>query len=118
MHLVLPHAGAGAGQAVEDGWVLGRTLSEYLGESDLENLGSLEACAAFYQKVRLPRAQKVQATSRTNGPTYDMQSPSMKDKDYESCVPIIANTLKDRMNFIWEAELDKAYDDAKAATAA
>ena len=110
---MLPHAGAGAGQAVEDGWVLGRVLSEYIGKGKSKALPNLEACAQLYQNIRLPRAQKVQATSRNSGPLYDMQTPELVDKDVEQCVPIIADTLKDRMKFIWEAELDKAYDEAR-----
>ena len=114
---VLPHAGAGAGagQAVEDAWVLGRVLSEYVGKTRPKTLTTLEACAKLYQDVRLPRAQRVQSTSRSSGAIYDMKSPELKNKDFEECVPIVADTLKDRMKFIWEADLDKAYEDARAA---
>ena len=112
---MLPHAGAGAGQAVEDGWVLGRVLSEYVGKERSKALPDLEACARLYQSVRLPRAQKVQATSRKSGPLYDMQSPELIDKEFEECVPILAETLVDRMKFIWEAELDKAYEETRAS---
>ena len=115
---MLPHAGAGAGQAVEDGWVLGRVLSEYVSKSTPSRLPNLDACAALYQSVRLPRAQKVQATSRNSGPLYDMKSPELVDKDFETCVPIVADKLRDRMKFIWEAELDKAYEDVRASVGA
>lgn len=112
---VLPHAGAGAGQAVEDGWILGRVLGEYVGKQSLDILPTLDACADLYQNLRLPRAQKVQATSRKSGPLYDMQLPELIDKDVEECVPIMANTLQEKMKFIWEADLDRAYEDVKEA---
>lgn len=112
---MLPHAGAGAGQAVEDGWILGRILSEYVGKARSKALPTLQARTTLYQKVRLPRAQKVQATSRASGPLYGMKSPSLIDKAFDECVPIVADTLRDRMKFIWEAELDKAYEDARAS---
>ena len=50
-YAMLPHLGAGAGQSVEDGWVLGRALSEYLSESsshsDNPHFTSLASTAAL-----------------------------------------------------------------------
>jgi len=105
--------GAGAGQAIEDGWVLGRTLGEYVHGTDSKRLGTLEQCAKHYQKVRLPRAQKVQNQSRESGALYDMQTEEMLPLDYEECIPILADKIKDRMKFIWTVELDQVYDKAK-----
>jgi len=105
--------GAGAGQAIEDGWVLGRTLGEYVHSTDTKRLGTLQQCAKHYQKVRLPRAQKVQNQSRGSGALYDMQTEEMLPLGYEECIPIMAEKIKDRMKFIWTADLDKIYDDAK-----
>ncbi|KAF2153259.1 FAD/NAD(P)-binding domain-containing protein [Myriangium duriaei CBS 260.36] len=112
-HAMLPHLGAGAGQAIEDGWVLGRTLGELVNGTDAKHCGSLEACAAFYQKVRLPRAQKVQNKSREAGATYDMKTDELLPRPYEECVPIAAKIISNQMKFVWEAELDAIYDEAK-----
>lgn len=112
-HAMLPHLGAGAGQSVEDGWVLARAFSELLNGTDNTNCGDLESCAAFYQKVRLPRAQKVQNTSRKAGARYNLDIPEMKGKTYDECLPILSDMLKTQMQFVWEAELDSIYDDAK-----
>ncbi|GAB7357079.1 hypothetical protein MBLNU459_g7893t1 [Dothideomycetes sp. NU459] len=112
-HAMLPHLGAGAGQALEDAWVLGRTLGEHLHGSDPERLSTLSGCAAHYQAVRKPRAQKVQRTSRIAGDTYDMQAEDMLDKPYEECLPMMAERTAARMKWVWEVDLDEAYDNTK-----
>jgi len=114
-HAMLPHLGAGAGQALEDGWALGRTLGEHLRGSGPKLLETLEGCAAHYQAVRKPRAQKVQRTSRIAGNTYEMQAEDMLDKSYEECLPIMAERTASRMKFVWEEDLDEAYDKVKNA---
>jgi salicylate hydroxylase len=90
-------AGAGAGQAVEDGWLLGRALSEYLSGASNEHFASLEMTAQLYQTVRLPRAQNVQKTSRMAGNTYEFQTEDMKDKALEECIPMMAERTRERM---------------------
>ncbi|KAK5135208.1 hypothetical protein LTR08_005457 [Meristemomyces frigidus] len=109
-HAMLPHLGAGAGQAMEDGWVLGRALSEHLSGAKNSHFESLESTAKLYQTVRLPRAQKTQATSRAAGDTYEMQSAEMLEKTFEECIPFIAEQTRERMKFVWEEDLDAAYE--------
>ncbi|KAK4541139.1 hypothetical protein LTR36_008213 [Oleoguttula mirabilis] len=112
-HAMLPHLGAGAGQAMEDGWLLGRALSERLSRSDNSHFQTLESTAQLYQSVRLPRAQKTQATSRAAGNTYEMQTDDMLDKTFEECVPMIAERTRERMKWVWEEDLDAAYEKAR-----
>ena len=107
-HAMLPHLGAGAGQSIEDGWVLGRAMSEYLGHA--HGMETLEQSAQVYQDVRRPRAQKTQRTSRAAGDTYEMQTEDMVDKSFEDCVPMMAERTKERMKWVWEEDLDDAYD--------
>lgn len=113
-HAMLPHLGAGAGQSLEDGWALGRALGDYLSsvgsQSTNNHFTSLETMAALYQSVRLPRAQKTQATSRAAGDTYEMQAPDMLDKSFEGCCEMIAERTRERMKWVWEEDLDKAYE--------
>ncbi|TKA61619.1 hypothetical protein B0A55_11301, partial [Friedmanniomyces simplex] len=118
-HAMLPHLGAGAGQSMEDGWLLGRALSEYLPNANSNppssknrnpHFASLESTAQLYQTVRLPRAQKTQATSRAAGNTYEMQTADMLDKGFEECVPLIAERTRERMKWVWEEDLDAAYE--------
>lgn len=111
-HAMLPHLGAGAGQSLEDSWVLGRALSELLSSSSSSSghFASLEATAKLYQTVRLPRAQKTQATSRAAGNTYELQTDEMIDKSLEECLPILAERTRERMKWVWEEDVDAAYE--------
>lgn len=85
---------------MEDGWVLGRALSEYLSGSLNPHFHTLERTACLYQTVRLPRAQKTQAMSRAAGNTYEMQTEDMKDKSFEECIPMIAERTRERMKWV------------------
>lgn len=107
-HAMLPHLGAGAGQSIEDGWALGRAMSEYL--QQVHGMETLEQSAQLYQDVRKPRAQKTQRTSRVAGDTYEMQTEDMIDKSFEECVPLMGERTKERMKWVWEEDLDEAYD--------
>ena len=99
-----------AGQSLEDGWVLGRAVSEYLTSSSDAHFDSLSSTAQLYQSVRLPRAQKTQRTSRAAGDTYELQTEDMKDKTFEECLPLIAERTRERMKWVWEEDLDAAYE--------
>lgn len=58
-HAMLPHQGAGAGQAIEDSWILGRVLQDMFRATALmTEPPKLEQWMRLYQSVRLPRAQK------------------------------------------------------------
>ncbi|KAK8087150.1 hypothetical protein PG994_002124 [Apiospora phragmitis] len=116
-HAMLPHMGAGAGQSVEDGWILGRALAEYLAtsssSSDTEvgntRFESLESTMQLYQDVRLPRAQKVQAASRVSGNLYELQTEEMSRLSYEDSLPVLAEALQQRMKFVWSEDVDDSY---------
>ncbi|PTB62102.1 FAD/NAD(P)-binding domain-containing protein [Trichoderma citrinoviride] len=97
-HAMLPHQGAGAGQAIEDGYILGRAIADYLttSSSSERETQPLEKWMQLYQDVRLPRAQKAQATARQAGQVYEMQTPEMKGKAYEDCLPLVRDSLKDQ----------------------
>lgn len=67
----------------------------------------------LYQEVRLPRAQKAQATARQAGEVYEMQTPEMKGKAYEDCLPLVRDSLKDRMQWIWAGDIEAEYEGKK-----
>ena len=110
-HAMLPHQGAGAGQAIEDGWILGRALADYLKPDSSEP--SLHNWMNLYQSIRLPRAQKAQQTAREAGDVYEMQTPDMKGLSYDDCLPLVAEKLKNRMKWIWTEDIDEAYEKAR-----
>ncbi|TFK44427.1 FAD/NAD-P-binding domain-containing protein [Crucibulum laeve] len=79
-HAMTPHQGAGAGQAIEDAFI----LAELLAKAKLENVyAALDA----YEKVRLPVANGVLRGSYESGMMYEFNS-SLGEK-YESLGPAI-----------------------------
>ena len=103
------HSGAGAGQAIEDGYILGRALHDCLSTQ-----GDVHRWANLYQDVRLPRAQKAQRTAREAGDVYEMQAEGLKGVNYDTCLPKVRDRLKDRMKWVWSEEIDDAYESEKA----
>ncbi|KIY02000.1 uncharacterized protein Z520_02138 [Fonsecaea multimorphosa CBS 102226] len=110
-HAMTPHQGAGAGQAIEDGYILGRALQDYFRNTS-SGKDSLEAWGRVYQDVRLPRAQKVQRTSRDAVEVYQAQADIMKDLPFDQCVPEIHKRVIDRMRWVWTDDIDAEYDQA------
>lgn len=108
-HPMVPHQSAGAGQAVEDGFVVGRAIGEFLRRGD----GKLEEWMGVYERVRMPRANKVQETSRGAGYLYQMQAESMKGMSYDESVPILRDTVQERMKWIWEEELEGVFEEER-----
>lgn len=103
--------GAGAGQAIEDGYILGRALQDYF-RTSRSSADTLESWMQLYQDVRLPRAQKVQRTSRDAVEVYQAQADVMKDLPFEECVPEIHKRVIDRMRWVWTDDIDAEYDQA------
>lgn len=64
----------------------------------------------MYQKVRLPRAQKAQITSRQAGDVYEMQGEDFKGLEYDECIPIVAEKLRNRMKWVWGGDIDAEYE--------
>ena len=102
--------GAGAGQAIEDGYILGRAVHDYLRSSQSQGRGILHQWTQAYQSVRLPRAQRAQRTARQAGQVYEMQTEDMIGKSFDECVPKMRDHLKDRMEWIWAEDIDIAYE--------
>lgn len=114
-HAMTPHLGAGGGQSMEDGWVLGRAVSDYLRRSEDQGsqLPTLETVASVYQSARLPRAQKAQTGSRVVGNTYDCQTEDLINLTFDECCPIVAERITEAMKWTWEEDLDICYEKAR-----
>lgn len=108
---------------MEDGYALGLALRDYLRTSEamkaspssnaVQDSSILEHYMKFYQWVRLPRAQKVQRTTREASNIYELQTPEFSNKSFTECLPLFAKIMKGRMDWIWYEDLDEVY--AKAA---
>ncbi|KAG0704178.1 hypothetical protein DFH29DRAFT_393929 [Suillus ampliporus] len=73
-HAMTPHFGAGAGQAIEDAFVLGRLLAH-----PLTTLDSVPAALKAYQDVRLPFSQFVARGSERAGYMVEFRLPGYYD---------------------------------------
>ncbi|KAL7893054.1 hypothetical protein HDV64DRAFT_157149 [Trichoderma sp. TUCIM 5745] len=100
-HACAPHQGAGAGQALEDAYILSHVLGICNSSSDL-----LAAFSA-YESVRMPRAKFVQIHGRRQGELLDLQRPDIGD-DLEKLKAVIDVPIREIWNCNLVAELDKA----------
>jgi salicylate hydroxylase len=63
--------------------------------------------------VRLPRAERVQVTSRECGEIYELEVEELNGLSYDESLPIVKELLKDRMTWIWTEDIDVAYENAR-----
>ncbi|GGE71348.1 salicylate 1-monooxygenase [Paenalcaligenes hominis] len=101
-HAMLPHQGAGAGQGLEDAWLLTRLLGDaQVLKTDLKKLLSV------YDSIRRPRACRVQRTSWEAGELYEFRNPAISTQKDS-----LAESLTNRFDWLWnynmETDLNKA----------
>ncbi|KAJ5947282.1 hypothetical protein N7466_000297 [Penicillium verhagenii] len=113
-HAMCPHQGAGAGQGIEDGYILGRVLEEYLGALGTSQSRSLRDCLGLYHSIRFPRSKKVQVTSRQAGDLYEMKIDELVGLSYEDCLPVVKAKFENRMEWLWRDDIDEMYEKARA----
>ncbi|HEY7553101.1 MAG TPA: FAD-dependent monooxygenase [Hyphomicrobiaceae bacterium] len=101
-HPMLPHAGQGANQAIEDGAALAAVLSG-------ADRGSAPRALMIYERVRRERTAGVQRMSRLNGARYDAAGGDLKLRDQQ-----LSAQVQDR-TWIWNYDAEAA---ALAAVAA
>ncbi|WP_372028457.1 salicylate 1-monooxygenase [Pseudomonas kurunegalensis] len=101
-HAMLPHQGAGAGQGLEDAWLLARLLAD---PAVLQ--GSPQAVLQAYDAVRRPRACRVQCTSWEAGELYEFRDPAVLDDPQ-----VLGKVLGERFDWLWNHDLQ---DDLKQA---
>lgn len=102
-HAMLPHQGAGAGQGLEDAWLLTQLLIDpQVLETDLTQL------LHVYDSVRRPRATRVQRTSREAGELYELRDPTIGSQE-----PLLAQTLAHRFDWLWNHDMEIDLIEAK-----
>lgn len=94
-HAMLPHQGAGAGQGLEDAWLLAQLLGDM---QALEN-DPTEILLA-YDAVRRPRACRVQRTSWEAGELYELRDPIIGNNE-----KLLSETLASRFDWLWNHDL-------------
>jgi salicylate hydroxylase len=101
-HASTPHQGAGAGQAVEDAYILSHLLGK------INSADEIDPAFKAYDAVRRPRSQKVVTTSRDASYIYDFEDESL-GTDLEK----IRERLDVRYNWIWNEDLEEQLKRAK-----
>lgn len=99
---------------MEDGYILGRTIHNYLSALGTQRQHSLAKAMQLYQSVRHARAEKVQLTSRQAGDLYELQAPEVTGLSYDEGLPIVKSLLEHRMKWIWGDDVDRAYEEKLA----
>ncbi|EIN03928.1 FAD/NAD(P)-binding domain-containing protein [Punctularia strigosozonata HHB-11173 SS5] len=94
-HASMPHNGAGAGQAIEDAYVLAKLF-----EHPACNAETIPDFLQAYEDVRRPRASYQQIHCRESGDIYEFASPLGDD------LTKIDFHLRDRYSWIWDHNLD------------
>ena len=100
-HASTPHQGAGAGQAIEDAYVLAELLA------DSEVVTTEDAVAAFraYDVVRRPRSQKVVTSSKEN-----MELLCLCHKDIGDDGNRLREAWQERFRWLWDLDLAEHVD--------
>ncbi|SJX62292.1 probable Salicylate hydroxylase [Sporisorium reilianum f. sp. reilianum] len=95
-HGGVPHQGAMAGQAIEDALF----LSQLLAHPKVNNANLVKALEV-YDKIRVPRANRVLETSLEAGDTYEFRGFGADDPQ------ALGKHLVERFDHIWDYDLDK-----------
>ena len=98
-----PFQGQGAGQAIEDAFVLGRLFAR------VDEAAKVPLAFEAFDAIRRPRTQKVALTSREMGYIATLQHPPIMDDPAG-----LAHALDTRMEWIWNEDLELEVKDALA----
>ncbi|KAF5388741.1 hypothetical protein D9757_004762 [Collybiopsis confluens] len=82
-HAMTPHLGAGAGQAIEDGYVLGRLFQKFMSDPSTHDPEGLPRLVKIYDGIRRPFANYLQSISRKQGYYNELNMPEFSDVQQE-----------------------------------
>jgi salicylate hydroxylase len=90
-HALVPHQGAGAGQALEDAYVLASLLGDEACQRD-----NVEQVLAAFEAVRHGRTCRVQRTSHEAGDVYEFAAAGIDDDETR-----LIENLETRFDWLW-----------------
>ncbi|KTB95230.1 salicylate hydroxylase [Pseudomonas syringae ICMP 11293] len=94
-HAMLPHQGAGAGQGLEDAWLLAQLLADPR-VSEVSPTKLLKV----YDEIRRPRACRVQRTSHEAGELYEYRDQTVGGDE-----ALMSSTLASRFDWLWNHDM-------------
>ncbi|KAF8863465.1 salicylate 1-hydroxylase-like protein [Acephala macrosclerotiorum] len=101
-HASTPHQGAGAGQAIEDAFVLSNLLGQ------VNSVNQIEKAFQAYDAIRRPRSQKIVTTSREAAAIYEFEDEKLRND-----LDLIKRTLETRYDWIWDEDLPQQLRNAQ-----
>lgn len=108
-HASTPHQGAGAGQAIEDAYILSNLLGSIpTTTTSATSPLTIENAFRAYDAVRRPRTLRVVTTSRDAGLLYDFE-----DAEIGWDLERVGERLSQRYRWIWEVDLEAELERAK-----
>lgn len=99
-HALVPHQGAGAGQALEDAYV----LASLLADASSHNVSTV---LSAFEQVRHSRTCKVQRTSHEAGDVYEYAGENIGADETK-----LIDNLENRFDWLWN---HNPHDDVMAA---
>lgn len=101
-HATTPFQGQGAGQSIEDAYVLGSLFAH------VDTKEKIPLVFKAYDKIRRPRSQKVCTTSREAGELCALRLPSVGDS-----AEAFKENIEWRMDWMWHRDIAGQYDQAR-----
>ncbi|KZP04830.1 FAD/NAD(P)-binding domain-containing protein [Athelia psychrophila] len=107
-HAMTPHLGSGAGQAIEDAYILAALLA-----NPKCTLASLPRVLQIYDEVRRPKANNVWNLSRKNGSMYEFAGPvcgefRLHDDNFNSeSLAKIAKVVMENYEWAWNTSAEE-----------
>jgi len=99
-HATTPHQGAGAGQCIEDSYILANLVK------DANDVNGLQRAFSAFDQVRRERTQKIVETSHEAGQMYEFE---LFGDDLDK----IEESYKHRMRWIWDIDLEAQLEQAQ-----
>ncbi|TFK66167.1 FAD/NAD(P)-binding domain-containing protein [Pluteus cervinus] len=106
-HAMSPQQASGAGQAIEDAYILATLLGHSLTTRD-----NLDQVLEIYDMIRRPMATEVQERSLLNGRYFGLQLPGLDSKKEVECLHEIGDAIKYNWEWAWSTTIDPYVQDA------
>jgi len=103
-HAMEPHFGAGAGQAMEDAFVLGRLLTH-----ELTNQGNIADALKVYEDIRLPFANSIVQRSHDIGRYCGLHYSSADGRDSLQGIPAELDRIRTSIEDAWKWQTEPAW---------
>jgi len=111
VHAMTTHASAGAGQAMEDAYILGRLLAD-----EMTGKNIVADALKIYQDIRLAVGRNIVAVSRDVGMMYEFNGPDYDgvDREDRDAIKRWGETLYKKWSFQWTGSPEDDWQRARA----